>query len=290
MKAQFEHSLISSFYLWFEHKLISDGVQAYTTGNSNNFYPVTVNDVPNDYIAYQGEFRQLVSDNSISAPNTGYTINGGAVSANYAESSIYTDYYNGRLIVPQASGSGLSISSTSSVREVNVYMADDGEENIIFHSQFFEQGQSDTYLYNKTGSLDEDTYILPACFISLIGGNNKPLCFGGEENTINRIQVMVLATDNYYIDGILGAFKDTTRDFFKRVDFEDFPYGSFFSIKSYPYTYTGLMAAQPILSQNHCSIQHVEASKLKGSIEVNSLDRNIKVGYLDFDLSTHRFP
>lgn len=290
MNPQFEHTLVSSFYLWFENQLISDKIGAYTTGNANNFYPVTVNEVPNDYIAYQGEFRQLVADNSISQPNTGYIVNGSSISADYSQSNVYVDYYNGRLIFPQASGSGLNITSTSSVKEINVYTADDGDENIIFHSQFFEQGQANTYLYNRTGSLDEDTYILPACFISLVNGKNEPLCFGGEENTKNRVQVMVVATDNYYLDGILGAFKDTERGFFRHVDFQDFPYGQFFSLKSYPYSYTGLIESRPKSSSNFCSIEKVMVSKLRNSVEHAVIGRSLKIGYIDFDLSTHRYP
>ena len=37
MKAQFDQTLLSSFYLWFENYLLKDNSKAYSTGASNTF-------------------------------------------------------------------------------------------------------------------------------------------------------------------------------------------------------------------------------------------------------------
>ena len=290
MKYQYEHSLTSSFYLWFENHLLTDNVQAYSTGNANNFTAVTVNEVPNDYIAYQGEFRQLVAEQNVHGPNSGYFVGGNFVTGDYNQTNNYIDYYNGRIIVPFASGSGLAITANSTVKEINTYIADDGEETIILHSEFRELGQSDNYLYNQTSLLDEDIYILPACFISLANSHNKELCFGGEEETINRIRVMVIATDNYYLDGILGTFKDQERAHFANINFESFPYGQFFSLKTFPYNYVNLVDSQTESDQTKNKIIKVTASKLTNDIEHESLGKDLKIGFLEFDISTYRFP
>lgn len=290
MKPQFEHTLVSSFYLWFENHLLSDNVKAYTTNNSNNFTAITVNDVPDSYIAYQGEFRQLVAEQNVDVVNSGYFVGGDFMTGDSSATNVYTDYDNGRLIFPFASGSGLSITANSTVKQVNTYFADEGEENIILHANFIEAGQTDNYLYNQTELLDEPTYILPACFISFINGKNKEFCLGGEENTTNRIRVMVVATDNYFLDGILGTFKDRERDSFTHIPFEDYPYGIFGSIKSFPYDYSALDAAQVEADRNKSKIVKVQTSKLNNGIQHESLGRSLKIGFIDFDVSTYRFP
>ena len=46
MKAQFDQTLLSSFYLWFENYLLKDKSQAYSTNASNTFKYVDFADVP----------------------------------------------------------------------------------------------------------------------------------------------------------------------------------------------------------------------------------------------------
>ena len=54
MKAQFDHNVLSSFYLWFENRLVSSKVKAYNINLSNNFKYVKAYDIPSGYYGYQG--------------------------------------------------------------------------------------------------------------------------------------------------------------------------------------------------------------------------------------------
>ena len=178
MKAQFATELTSSFYLWLEHKLIDSKFKAYATNESNSFqYVSSFVDVPSSYVAYQGKFKQLVADQSVDVPNSGIFVNGSFISGN--ANNVYIDYDNGRVIFPQASGTGLTITANNTIKEVNTYITEDDEESIIVTSDFINSAEtSSTNLFSKTNKRDEKTYILPACFVRFVNNENNEFSFG----------------------------------------------------------------------------------------------------------------
>jgi hypothetical protein len=291
MKAQFDQTLLSSFYLWFENRLLQDKSQAYITNRSNSFKYVDFIDLPTSLVGYQGQFRQLVAENNISVPNSGFFVGSSFITGNKATNGgVYTDYENGRLVFPAASGKNLTITANSTVKEVNTYIANDDDIQTIIHSDFIENGQSTPYFFNKTNLLDEKTFFLPACFISLASSENESFSFGGEDDTKTRIRVLVLTSDNYVMDSVLSLFRDTAKEFVSHVDYADFPYGYLSSVKQYPYSYNNLIAAQSINSQNKSLIKKVSTSKVVSESLREKLNKNFSIAFIDFDLSSYRFP
>ena len=284
MKAQFDQKLVSSFYLWFENKLLDPNISAYQTGLSNVYKYIEAFDIPNGYNAYQGQYRQLVAEDEVSVPNTGVFVNGSFVSS--SQSNIFTDYNNGRIIVPQDSGKSLNITSTSTVKEVNTYLTNDNPEQVLLESDFVIDGETFSKVYQSSSKLDEKTYFLPACFIFPSDSENKEFAFGGEEETKSRIRVMVLAKNNFTLDAILSAFRDSARECISIINFEDFPYGAFFSLKTFPYRYNDLKSS----SSENLLIKKVSASRINSSSASEQKDKKFLIGFLDFDLSTYRFP
>lgn len=286
MKAQFATELTSSFYLWLEHKLIDSKFKAYSTNQSNVFqYVDSFIDVPSSYVAYQGKFKQLVADQSVDIVNSGIFVNGSFISGDSA--NLYIDYDNGRVIFPQASGTGLSITANNTVKEINTYLTEDDEEAIIVTSDFIDSSNtSSTNLFSKSNKRDEKTFILPACFIRFIANENEEFSFGGEEETISRIQVIVMSFDNYTVDNVLSLLADSARECITRVPFEDFPYGSFFDVKSFPYSYQSFISNY----SNRSFIERVNTSKINTSSILDKYNKDIIVGLVDFDISTYRFP
>jgi hypothetical protein len=285
LKAQFDQQLVSSFYLWFENRLLDPSIHAYQTGVSNSYQYIETHDVPSTHVAYQGQYRQLAAEYDIDVPNSGIFVNGGFVSGGQA--GVYTDYNNGRVIFPVASGQSLAVTSVSSVKEVNTYLSNDNPEQILLESDFFADGELVPNLSNQPSKLDENTFFLPACFIFPSVSENKEFCFGGEEDTQNHFRVMVLAKDNFTLDAILSAFRDGARKCIPLIDFEDFPYGEFFSIKNFPYRYSDLSAT----STQTAFIEKIKASRIGGGVDQGKLDRKtFRIGFLDFDISTYRFP
>ena len=180
------------------------------------------------------------------------------------------------------------MTANSTVKEVNTYISYDGDLETILHSDFKEAGASFPYQYTKDSELDEQTFFLPACFISLASSDNTEFSFGGEENTESRIRVMILSSDNYIMDSVMSLFRDSVRNDFTNVPYQSFPYGPFYSIKNYPYTYDGLISG--ISNPETTHIDNVSVSKVVSEQLRENLNKGISIGFIDFDLCTYRFP
>lgn len=272
--------------LWFEKRLVSTQGNAYITNQSNVFeFTSDYNDIPASHRAYQGRFRGLVPDHDITVPNSGIFVNGGFVAG--SNTGIYIDYLNGRVIVPAASGSSLNITANNTIKEINVYDYPDDEEQLILSSDFVDLAdQTSTYLTSQTNQRSENTYLLPACFLRYVTNENEYFSFGGEMDSQTRIRAVVIAKDNYLIEGVLSLFADTKGSCITRVPVADYPFGVYNSIKSFPYSYNSFVSG----FGGKTFIENVNTSKLDYSISMNKLEKNILVGFIDFDLSTFRVP
>ena len=292
MKSEFDQNILFSFDLWVEKGLMSDFVKAYKIDLDNAFISGSFSDIPPSHIAFQGKFRSLVGEYDVDNPNSGFFLGNDFITGDYdGNGGIYTDYENGRLIFPQASGAEIAnnpLTANSTVKEVNTYITNDTDAQIIIHSDFKDSATELPYQYGKTGEFDETTYFLPACFISVASSDNKEFSFGGEEDTTTRIRVMVLSFDNYTLDSVLSLFRDTVRKDMTHVPYEDFPYGFSFSIKDFPYSYSNLISGQSNPVKSH--IKNVSVSKIVSERIRENLNKNISIGYIDFELCTYRFP
>ena len=292
MKAQFDQNVLSSFYLWIENRLLNSKSEAYETDLDNAFTSGNFPDIPSSHIAFQGKFRQLVAEHNVDTPNSGFFLGNSFITGNYDENGgVFTDYDNGRLIFPEASGVPIAsnaLTANSTVKEVNTYISNDTDAQTILHSDFKDSATDAPYQYGKTGEYDETTYFLPACFLSVASSDNAEFAFGGEENTKSNMRVMVLSFDNYTLDSVLSLFRDTVREDMTHIPYGDFPYGFSFSIKDFPYSYDSLVAAQSSPTKSH--ISSVGVSKIVSEQMRENLNKNICVGFVDFEISTYRFP
>ena len=180
----------------------------------------------------------------------------------------------------------MTLTANSTVKEVNTYIANDSDLQMILQSDF--KDGSLPYQYQQTSELDEEIYFLPACFISIASSDNDEFAFGGEENTKSRVRVMLLSFDNYILDSVLSLFRDTVREDITHISYGDFPYGFSFSIKNFPYSYDALVSAQSTPTTSH--IQNVTVSKVVSEQLREKLNKNVSISFIDFDLSTYRFP
>ena len=136
MKAQFDQNVLSSFYLWFENKLLSDKAKAYAINLDNAFTSGNFPDIPSSHIAFQGKYRSLVGEYDIDQPNSGFFLGNHFITGNYDQNGeVFTDYENGRLIFPKASGAAIgntALTANSTVKEVNTYITNDTDAQVIF--------------------------------------------------------------------------------------------------------------------------------------------------------------
>ena len=285
MIVQFDHVIQSSFYLWFDDRLtrIASGVSAPQSMNFTHYSET--NDVPSNLDAYYAPYRQLVS-NGNDVP-TGVYINGSFnAQSNDPSSYLVIDHNQGRVILdPDVYGSNLSVSGDFKTKDFNVYMTNDTEEELLIENTFLVEDDNETQLENVS-KLNIDHYVLPAAFITLGTSNNKPFAMGGLDQTIINMRVVAMADSNYGLDGILSHFRDTKNIGAYQFNFQDFPYGEFFHIKSPPYYYPTKIASK----RPDIWIEDVNTSKLYDRNSVLKLGKGIKVGFIDFQLNVVRDP
>ena len=99
---------------------------------------------------------------------------------------------------------------------------------------------------------------------------------------------MVLSFDNYTLDSVLSLFRDSVRENMTHIPYGDFPYGYSFSIKDFPYSYDSLVAAQSDPVKSH--IDNISVSKIVSERIREKLNKHICIGFIDFEISTYRFP
>ena len=295
MKPQFDHKVLSSFYLWFDDRVTRYG-EAVQTGISQQFYYSDLNvDIPTNQVAYYSPDRQFVA-NGTGVPSGVYIKSGSDpyVEVNQNgndETGLLIDFDKGRVILKSEMGSDLTISGNFDRKTVNCYITNESEEDLLFNTDFLLAAEDDeTFLQSVTG-LGSPNYTVPAAFLSYNSSVNTPFALGGMQDTRSNVRALVIVNDNFSLDGMLSLFRDSTETCVPLVDFPDFPFGEYFHIKNPPYTYTGLY--DNIMNNNgpYAFIEKVNCSKMYDTAgAATTIPRNMRIGFIDFIISTPRLP
>lgn len=198
-------------------------------------------------------------------------------------SGFVMDFENGRIL--ETGGSLLTdadITGTFAVKDFNIYLTNDTEEDLILNSAFelnsrYEKSLSGVKPYDK---------ILPAIFINSESMRNEGFAFGGEDKTVTSIKAVVMAENQYQLDGALSIFSDTRYKTFNHLPFTGHPITELGDVKDGLYNYN---TTSTNLKNGEYYIEDVITSKLSERTE-NSLPDSVKVGFIDFDVSINRFP
>ncbi len=283
MKEMYSHKVLTSFKLWFDYTLLSKA-DAYKNVPTGYLYKTPDDGLYQGYTAWSSPFRQWVSDSSISGaliPN-GIRVSGVPIANPIVPPNYSYDYENGRLITTEDLPTNVPISTQYAVKDFNVYTIPEEHQQLIFEG---------TFLFNPRYSLVSETkgvtpydYVAPACFIVNSSSENKPFAFGGEQDTKSKFRVIVVAEDDFKLDGVLSLFRDLTESVFSLVNLSDDPFNELGSLKSPTYTYPLLAEAR---KGRYVFIEKVTTAKLKGS-RINS--PQLKFGIIDFYLSEPRVP
>lgn len=297
MKPQFDHKVLSSFYLWFDDRLTRYG-EATQTGINQQFYYSDLNvDIPSNQVAYYSPDRQLVADGT--GVPSGVYISGGSFGNSYVEvnqngndpTGLLIDFDKGRVIMKSGVGSDLAISGNFDRKTINCYITNESEEELLFNTDFILGQQDDeTFLQNVTG-LGTPNYTVPAAFLSYNSSVNQPFALGGMQDTRSNIRALIIVNDNFSLDGALSLFRDSTETCVPIVNFGEFPFGEYFHIKNPPYTYSGLYANKMNSGAPFAFIEKVSSSKMYDTAgAATNIPQNMRIGFIDFTLSTPRLP
>ena len=284
MKPTFTHNVINSFFLWFDNFLMTkgDAYKTYTTKLYNYEDPR----LGGGKVVYGSPYKQWVYDKNITGATipSGFTINNQFVST--GTSGMKIDFDNGRIIFNSGVSTNLSITGTYSVKEVNSYITDQPEDNLIIENKFVTNSRftvSENYIppYNP---------VTPCIFASIETAHNTAFAFGGEDETKCIIKVVAFCENLYQLDGVLSIFGDSYNEIFSIIPMTGHPLGEFNEMKTgaYPtgYDYKNLSNAY---NSQTLFISHVETSKIRDSV-IKELNPILHIGFLDFEIKTYRYP
>ena len=284
MKPTFTHNVINSFFLWFDNFLMTkgDAYKTYTTKLYNYEDPR----LGGGKVVYGSPYKQWVYDKNITAAiiPSGFTINNQFVST--GTSGMKIDFDNGRIIFNSGVSTSLNVTGTYSVKEVNSYITDQPEDNLIIENKFVTNSRftvSENYIppYNP---------VTPCIFASIETAHNTAFAFGGEDETKCIIKVVAFCENLYQLDGVLSIFGDSYNEIFSIIPMTGHPLGEFNEMKTgaYPtgYDYKNLSNAY---NSQTLFISHVETSKIRDSV-IKELNPILHIGFLDFEIKTYRYP
>ena len=285
MKPQFDNKVMSSFFLWFDNKLLTKG-EAYenTTGQ---FY--STSDEYYGYQTYSSSYSQFVSDASI----TGATIPMGLYVGNNlinvgegGSDGLYDiNYLNGKAYFSGVQSS--DVTGSFSIKDFNIYLTNETEDQILFETKYTKRNKIDL---TPTG-LEADTKTYPVVYLKAMGTSNEPVSFGGQDITTVNVRAIVLAQSQFELDAIGSIFRDTKKTLVPFFEESDMPFNSFGGYKSgAQYNYTTVAASKT--SVNSCFIEDVFVSSFDRGVQskISSLNPDVFTCIIDFELNNFRYP
>lgn len=285
MKPQYQHELMTSFSLWFDHELLQKG-EAYSN-KTGTLFVKTDNRIPSTYKSIQSNYKQWVNDSSITGEINPIIANPSSILYQGSEldrSDYIYDYENGRVLYTGISTNVGNPTGTFAVKDFNIYLSNDTEEDLIIENKFTMNSRYGNQTMDGVEPYDKMT---PAIFLNCEFMRNEGFSFGGEDKTNNSIKAVILAENEYQLDGALSIFADSARKSFAKIPFSSHPSTEYGDVKNGSYNYVEL--SNLYLQSNPYFIDDVVVSKFSQKAQ-SSVPGDIKVGFIDFEVSTLRYP
>ena len=271
---------MTSFFLWFDHELLQKG-EAYSN-QTGTLYHYSDSRLPNTYKVYSSPYKQWVNDSSITGEVN--PIIPTEFNSNSRSDDIIFDFENGRVIETAGNfGTSETITGEFAVKDFNIYLTNETEEDLIIENKFKLNSRYGTPTMSGIEPYDQVT---PAIFLNVEFSRNEGFALGGMDQTNSTIKAVVLADSDYQLDGALSIFADSARKTVPKIPFSGHPSTEYGDVKGGSYNYTGLAASY---TDTPFFIDDVTVSKFSQRAQ-NSIPGDIKVGFMDFDISTQRFP
>jgi len=281
MKASYLNNLTSSFFLWLDHEILSNG-QAFIN-YTGKLYPATDPNFNTSTSIYGSPFKQWVYDSSVNGAiiPSGIYSNGNFIPRGQSGLAIHYNY--GRVIFNNNIVNNNNLTAAYSLKEFNIYYTDEREEKLLFE-------KSNTItprVTTVTGTLNSIDLPYPCVFFKLKSNENKPFAFGGLDTTENLITCVVLAKDIFSLDSITSILADSARKVFPVFNSDILPFNYLGDLKSgASFNYTSLCA------QNRNNLVYINRVTVSKFDEFTNLFVNKKcmAAIVDFELESIRQP
>jgi hypothetical protein len=287
MIPQFDNILMTSMLLWLDNKIVTNG-QAYTNYQSV-FYPLS--NMIYGYYTYGAPLKQMVIDSSISGANiiSGVYVNG--VFTVPGENNLSgINATEGQLYFSQPiSNPSKVLSGNYAIKDYNIYLTSKTEENLLFETQY--QINPKTY-QNPTGlPIGSETY--PVIYLKYQGGKNKPLAFGGFDQTVGNVRAVILSDSVFSLDAVTSIMRDTSRELIPLIYPNEMPFNSLGSVSISGNNFNYIKyTANKANTDDYLYINEVNVTKTDTRLlnATNSLNRNVYSAFVDFEVVKNRYP
>ena len=279
MKAQFQHNLTSSFFMWFDNFLLTKG-EAYTNKTGEFFYYDDTL-IDSDYTVFGSPYKQWVSDSSIDGATvpTGVYVNG---NLSGRADGIVLDFDNGRALAAGASSTD-TVTGSFAVKDFNIYFTNDTEDDLIIENKYVVNSRVPSGPYTYITPYDD---VAPAIFLAASTLENKPFALGGMMDTVVLMKAVVISDDPYKLDGALSIFGDSVNEVIEPIPMSGFPYTELGDLKGDSYNYTGVK--EGYAGETPYFIDKVRTSKLSDRAR-KAVANELYIGFIDFDVQQHRY-
>jgi len=290
MKGQFDHQVMQSFLLWFDHTLLIEG-EAYTN-TSGQYYDVY--DGFNNYYSYALPYKQIVSDQSITGAldyiPTGVFVDGdfmtpsGTNGPDANDNFRDIDYGNGTVYFSTEQAG--TITSEYSVKDFSIYLSSETEEKLLFKTKY----KLSSDVTQTLSGLDPNDITYPIIFILNKGSRNQGFSFGGQDETIFDIRALILADSQFDLDGVASIFRDKVQTHVAMLKASENPFNVFGGYKNHvDFNYTGVIEGKGVIDRLYLNEVAVSSTDRLGS-EVSNNNPDIFFGMIDFEAIAYRYP
>jgi len=300
MRPQFQHEANTSFALWLDNYLTCKG-EAFSNHYSNLYYyqDELLPNYPEDYdgyISYNSPYKQWVYNSDIEGAiiPTGVYVETGDGIYNFCDrgqSGLIIDFDNGRVLFEGKhfgdNYDKLNVEAEFSVKDINIYLADDSEENIVIENKYNLNSRFTPDHLSQTGIKPYEK-VSPAAFISMERSQNQPFAFGGEDLTTLNYRVIFFAEDLYQLDGIMSLCTDAYNLAVKNIGYNSHPFNEYGDLKTGYYSYSEEVrnseVCQPLMF-----IEDTRSSKINDKL-TRKINPGLYLGFVDFEMSQARYP
>jgi|TARA_R110000765_G_scaffold27216_9_gene66259 hypothetical protein len=280
MIPQFDNKVMTSFSLFLDHRVVSSGRAFYN--QSGLFYP-THNKYSSRF-TYALPHRQLVRDESISGADTmtGIYINNTLVAP--GTSGLLNINHDKGTVTFDQNMDAHTLSGNYSVKEFNIYQTNSPEETLIYENKFFKKPR---YSQTLTG-LKPNEFPVPAIFLKKRGGSPEPFSLGGSDMSVIDIRVIVVTDDDFPLDVATSIMKDTHWRRFGLIEPDNLVFnykGEYNATLGSGYNYTGIVGSERGNGNDGPLIRSVNESSVLTRGAYSDIKKNLKVSFVDFEVS-----
>lgn len=281
MNPSFSETTLNSFYQWLDNRLLTQGQAFYTNTSRYLYQPDST--LGTGYVAYAAPIKPFVWDSGVAGATVATTVSGSFGVLSRGESGMMMDYVNGRVILPASFGTNATISGSYSFKELNVYFANQSQEQMVFTNKYYLNSR-----FNRTAASNTPppySMVTPCVFITNSAVENKPWAFGGVYETEFHLTLNVMAENLSQLEGVLSILEDSRKAYFPQLDPSEWPLNSYGDFKNgVGYSYDALVAenGQP---GNLYTIEEVKTSKVGDGVKINE---SVFLGICDITLTKPR--